>query len=102
MVKLLEPSADRLIRAVPPDRAPDFKDAGPQLWVIKKVETEIYTESNAGWDLYARCRMGNIAVSDARELVADKFGRRGYSWADVMQWFRKHGGRHTDKYLRVD
>lgn len=71
-----------------------------RLWVTKEQVSEIYTESNAAWDLYQQCNHGKISVADARALVFSKSGQHPFDWKKVLLYFSKHGGRHTDKYLR--
>jgi hypothetical protein len=100
--RLLDVDAVRLHSPIPPDRPPDASDSGYRLWLLKETYLEVYTESNAGWDLYARCRYSKLSVEEARSLTHAKFGGKLYSWEEVLYWFRKHGGRHTEKYLRVD
>lgn len=85
-----------------PNREPDFQDAGHRLWMLKEAKSDIYTESNAGWDLYMECLHSKRSVSDAKSFVHAKFNGQSYVWDKVLTHFRKNGGRHTEKYLRVD
>lgn len=102
MIRLKGDKAERAFPAGLPEKAPDAQDTGHKLWVVSKASTEIYTESNAAWDLYERCQYTKLSIADAKALVLPKFEGRYCSWDYILERFRKLGGRHTDLYLRVD
>jgi hypothetical protein len=86
----------------PPEMEPTVSGVDYRLWVVKRIDSEVFTAANAGWDLFERCGHGKISVEDARELVRQKYLAHNFPWHEVLAAFSKQGGRYTDKYLRRD
>lgn len=102
MQRLSDEKVERVFPAAFPQKTPDASDAGHRLWEISAVKSEVYTETNAGGDLYLACQHQKMRVQDARSLVHTKFNGKYYDWEKALRAFRKLGGRHTDLYLRME
>ena len=102
-IRLLDDYATPVSAKAMPNEQPITATDTYRLWVTKEEVRDIYTESNAAWELYLYCKTyGKIAVPDAKSQVNPKSGSYFLNWKTVLLKFSKHGGRYTDKYLRVE